>query len=92
MGLAMHRSAWASAPVGCMLITTRWSPRKYRMSPAAGYTTRLVPPMMRVSAWRMAFTAPDSTSSSKPSSYSTTSGLTMPPHFSQRGTPVLLAM
>ena len=36
MGFAMHRSAEASAPVGCMLMTTRLSPRKYRMSPAAG--------------------------------------------------------
>ena len=42
MGFAMHRSASASAPVGCILMTTRWSPRKYRVSPAAGYTTRLV--------------------------------------------------
>ena len=36
MGFAMHRSASASAFVGCILMTTRWSPRKYRMSPAAG--------------------------------------------------------
>ena len=28
MGFAMHRSASASAPVGCILMTTRWSPRK----------------------------------------------------------------
>ena len=36
MGFAMHRSASASAFVGCILMTTRWSPRKYRISPAAG--------------------------------------------------------
>ena len=58
MGLAMHRSADRSAPVGCMLMTTRCLPWKYRISPAAGYTTRLVPPMMRVSALRMAAMAP----------------------------------
>ena len=36
MGWAMHRSALSSAGVGCMLMTTRCRPRKYRSSPAAG--------------------------------------------------------
>ena len=50
MGWLMSSVAAASAGVGCLLMMTRSSPRKYRMSPAAGYTARLVPPMMRVSA------------------------------------------
>ena len=36
MGFAMHRSASSSAGVGCILMTTRCRPRKYRSRPAAG--------------------------------------------------------
>ena len=36
MGLFTSRVAIPSAGVGCLLMTTRSSPRKYRISPAAG--------------------------------------------------------
>ena len=56
-------------------------------SPAAGYTTRDVPPMTSRSALEIASTEARSTRSSRLSPYSTTSGLMAPPHSGQRGAP-----
>ena len=81
------KMAMPSAGVGCLLMTTSVSPRKYRSSPAAGYTAKLVPPTIKVSATEIALIAFSIVASSSPSSYSTTSGFTMPPHSVQRGTP-----
>ena len=57
------------------------------MRPAAGYTARLVPAITSRSALAMARTAAVTVPSSNGSSYSTTSGFTMAPHFEQCGTP-----
>lgn len=53
MGPSMVRSAPTPLPVWPLFTTTRWRPRKYCTSPAAGYTTRDVPPMIIRSAWRI---------------------------------------
>ena len=68
-------------------MTTSFLPLKYLISPAAGYTTSEVPPIISVSASDIYLRASDIFSSFRASSYSTTSGFTVPPHFSHLGTP-----
>ena len=50
IGSCMRRSAFPSYGVESRLIKTRCFPRKYRISPAAGYTDRDVPPTTSRSA------------------------------------------
>lgn len=64
-----------------MLIKIKFLPLKYLINPAAGYTTREVPPIIKVSQLEINLMLSLIILSSRPSSYKTTSGLTIAPHF-----------
>ena len=87
IGSLITKSAVLSAGVTDLFIRTILSPVNSCINPAAGYTPRDVPPIIKTSAFLRFFIEPLRISGSSHSSYKTTSGRTIPPHKSHVGIP-----